>query len=173
MRIFLFLLGALLLVPTSASAMKTRFSTAEMCQVLQPCQPPAKFAKGSFLAKPVIREVSLREVQSVCGGAGDRAAFGRLITQYQDRVFNLCLRICGNAADAEDYAQEAFIKATRSIDHFDGRSRFFGRFRGRLFDHRIRFRNFFLIRLVLAFVFDAAFADIRFIGRHAGFINPS
>jgi RNA polymerase sigma-70 factor (ECF subfamily) len=57
--------------------------------------------------------------------AGDRAAFGRLITLYQDRVFNLCLRICGNAADAEDYAQEAFIKAMRSIDRFDGRSRFY------------------------------------------------
>ena len=59
-----------------------------------------------------------------CRG-GDRAAFGRLIALYQDRVFNLCLRMCGNASDAEDYAQEAFIKAMRSIDRFDGRSRFY------------------------------------------------
>ena len=56
--------------------MKTRFSTAELCQILQPCQPPAKFAKGGFLAKPIVRDVSLSEVQSVCGGAGDRAASG-------------------------------------------------------------------------------------------------
>lgn len=59
-----------------------------------------------------------------CRG-GDRTAFGRLIALYQDRVFNLCLRMCGNASDAEDYAQEAFVKAMRSIDRFDGRSRFY------------------------------------------------
>ena len=56
---------------------------------------------------------------------GDRAAFGRLIALYQDRVFNVCLRMCGSHSDAEDYAQEAFIKAMRSIDRFDGRSRFY------------------------------------------------
>lgn len=57
--------------------------------------------------------------------AGDRAAFGGLIALYQDRVFNLCLRMCGCPSDAEDYAQEAFIKAMQSIDRFDGRSRFY------------------------------------------------
>lgn len=51
--------------------------------------------------------------------------FGRLIARYQDRVYNLCLRMCGNASDAEDYTQEAFIKAMQSIDRFDGRSRFY------------------------------------------------
>jgi RNA polymerase sigma-70 factor, ECF subfamily len=59
-----------------------------------------------------------------CRG-GDRAAFGRLVVLYKDRVFNLCLRMCGNASDAEDYAQEAFIKAMRAIDRFDGQSRLY------------------------------------------------
>ena len=59
-----------------------------------------------------------------CRG-GDRAAFGSLVALYQDRVYNLCLRMCGNASDAEDYAQEAFIKAMRAIDRFDGQSRLY------------------------------------------------
>ncbi len=59
-----------------------------------------------------------------CRGA-DRAAFGRLIALHQDRVYNVCLRMCGSLSDAEDYTQEAFIMAMRSIDRFDGRSRFY------------------------------------------------
>lgn len=57
--------------------------------------------------------------------AGEGAAQGELVARYQDRVYNTCLRMCGNAADAEDFAQEALIKALQSLDRFDGRSRFY------------------------------------------------
>lgn len=57
--------------------------------------------------------------------AGEAAAQGELVARYQDRVYNTCLRMCGNAADAEDYAQDAFVKALTSLDRFDGRSRFY------------------------------------------------
>lgn len=57
--------------------------------------------------------------------AGEGAAQGELVARYQDRVYNTCLRMCGNAADAEDFAQEAFVKALQSLDRFDGRSRFY------------------------------------------------
>ncbi len=56
---------------------------------------------------------------------GDREAFGRLVAEHQDRVFNACWRICGNRADAEDLTQEAFVRALQSIDRFGGRSRFY------------------------------------------------
>lgn len=56
---------------------------------------------------------------------GDTTAYGRLVRRYQDRVFNVCWRMCGNRADAEDLTQEAFVKALMSIGRFDGRSRFY------------------------------------------------
>lgn len=55
---------------------------------------------------------------------GDAAAFGRLVLKYQDRIFNTCWRLCGNQADAEDFTQEAFIRAFQSMGSFAGRSRF-------------------------------------------------
>ncbi len=56
---------------------------------------------------------------------GDTAAFGPLVHRYQDRVYNTCLRLCGKPEDAEDFAQEAFVKAFSSLPRFDGRSRFY------------------------------------------------
>lgn len=56
---------------------------------------------------------------------GDLAAFGELVARYQDRVFNACLRMAGNREDAEDLTQEAFVRAFRAIDRFDGRARFY------------------------------------------------
>jgi len=56
---------------------------------------------------------------------GDREAFGVLIGRYQDRVFNLVYRMCGRRAEAEELAQEAFLKAMERIGQFEGRSRFY------------------------------------------------
>lgn len=42
---------------------------------------------------------------------GDRNAFGKLVQAYQVPVYNLAYRMLGNAADAEDAAQETFLKA--------------------------------------------------------------
>lgn len=56
---------------------------------------------------------------------GDASAFTPLVHAYQDRVYHLCLRMCGHRTAAEDFAQEAFVRAFQSIERFDGRSRFF------------------------------------------------
>ncbi len=53
---------------------------------------------------------------------GERSAFEQFVRRYQDRVFNLCWRMCGNRADAEDLTQEAFVRAIQAIDRFDGRA---------------------------------------------------
>ena len=37
-------------------------------ELLQPCLPPAQYASGPFVAKPVVQQVSLRQIQSICGG---------------------------------------------------------------------------------------------------------
>jgi len=56
---------------------------------------------------------------------GDTGAFGRLVTRHQDRVLNTCWRICGNAEDAQDLAQETFLNALQAIGSFQRKSRFY------------------------------------------------
>ena len=46
---------------------------------------------------------------------GDTAAFNRLVLRYQDSVYTLCYRLTGNADDAADAAQEAFLAAYRHL----------------------------------------------------------
>lgn len=50
---------------------------------------------------------------------GDVEAFGELVGRYQSAVFNVAYRMVGNRADAEDAAQETFLKAFRAIGRFD------------------------------------------------------
>jgi RNA polymerase sigma-70 factor (ECF subfamily) len=55
---------------------------------------------------------------------GDAAAFERIYGLHSRRVYALCLRMVGNAADAEDLAQEAFLQLFRKIATFRGESAF-------------------------------------------------
>jgi RNA polymerase sigma-70 factor (ECF subfamily) len=57
--------------------------------------------------------------------AGDRAAFGRLIRQHQQRIHRLALHLTGNAGEADDVTQETFLRAYRAIGRFDGRADLF------------------------------------------------
>ena len=56
--------------------------------------------------------------------AGDRAALDTLLRRHYDRIWALCRRLAGNAADAEDATQEALIALTRGLRSFDGRAAF-------------------------------------------------
>ena len=56
---------------------------------------------------------------------GDMKAFGLLVAKYQDRIFNMVYRMCGRRADAEELAQEAFLKALERIGQFRGNSGFY------------------------------------------------
>jgi RNA polymerase sigma-70 factor (ECF subfamily) len=56
---------------------------------------------------------------------GDSAAFGALVTRYQDRVHNLCYRMCHNEADALDLSQSTFLKALDGLGRFRAESSFY------------------------------------------------
>lgn len=52
--------------------------------------------------------------------SGETELFEQLVTEHQTRVYNLALRMVSNRADAEDCAQEAFVKAFRALPSFRG-----------------------------------------------------
>ncbi len=56
---------------------------------------------------------------------GEKSAFDLLVRKYQHKVVKLVLRYMRNPADAQDVAQEAFIKAYRAIPQFRGDSAFY------------------------------------------------
>ena len=56
---------------------------------------------------------------------GNTAAFGELVSRYQDRLFNTVVRLVDNAEDARDVVQEAFLHAYQSLHSFKGDSLFF------------------------------------------------
>jgi len=56
---------------------------------------------------------------------GDGEAFDAIVLRYQDRVYNLLLRLCASASEAEDLTQEAFLKAYRALSKFHGESAFY------------------------------------------------
>jgi len=56
---------------------------------------------------------------------GDKAAFDALVLKYQHKLVKLVSRYTRNPAEAEDVAQEAFIKAYRALPQFRGDSAFY------------------------------------------------
>ncbi len=56
---------------------------------------------------------------------GDKKAFDLLVIKYQNRVVNLVSRYVRDVTDAQDIAQEAFLKAYRALPNFRGDSAFY------------------------------------------------
>lgn len=70
-----------------------------------------------------LRELPDRELVRMCQNGNPRA-FDELVTRHQDRVYTAVCRFCGNAEDACDITQRAFINAYRKIQEFQGDSTF-------------------------------------------------
>jgi RNA polymerase sigma-70 factor (ECF subfamily) len=50
---------------------------------------------------------------------GDKNAFGDIVEFYKDKVFQICFRMVGNRSEAEDIAQETFIRAYINIGNYN------------------------------------------------------
>ncbi len=57
--------------------------------------------------------------------AGDQRAFDALVQRYRKRIYALALHMTRSASEADDIAQEVFLKAYRALPDFEGRSQFF------------------------------------------------
>ncbi|WP_372776847.1 RNA polymerase sigma factor [Mangrovibacterium sp.] len=55
---------------------------------------------------------------------GDASAFSYLVEKYQDMVYGLALKMLRNAEDAEELAQDSFVKAYRSLSSYKQKSKF-------------------------------------------------
>lgn len=55
---------------------------------------------------------------------GDSSSYGQLVDKYSARILNLGFAMLGSRQDAEDVAQEAFVRAFRSLSRFEKRAKF-------------------------------------------------
>lgn len=70
-------------------------------------------------SKPLVDGELLRSCRR-----GDRDAFGELVRRTQDRVYALAYRLVGDRREAEDVAQEAYLRVFRSLGGFREEARF-------------------------------------------------
>jgi RNA polymerase sigma-70 factor (ECF subfamily) len=77
--------------------------------------------RSDFASGAPISDLSLVR----CAQSGENRAFDRLVLKYRARVVELAMRYTRNRADAEDAAQEAFIRAYGGLRHFRRESAFY------------------------------------------------
>lgn len=56
---------------------------------------------------------------------GDQGAVEQLILKYQNRIYNVVLKICANHDDAAELTQETFVKIIENVDRFEAKSSFY------------------------------------------------
>jgi RNA polymerase sigma-70 factor, ECF subfamily len=83
-------------------------------------QRPYLREEGAQMSADVSDLSLVRRVQR-----GDKGAFDALVLKYQHKLVKLVMRYVRNPAEAEDIAQEAFIKAYRALPQFRGDSAFY------------------------------------------------
>ncbi len=80
--------------------------------------PAAGVLYNKDVATPADEEVLLERLRR-----RDEAAFNQLVLLHQASVYRLLLRMLGDAAEAEDQAQEVFVTVFKAIETFRGESR--------------------------------------------------
>jgi len=92
-----------------------------------PPTPRGRIVEADSASKPGERfEADPSDLEAVTRAAeGDHEAFRVLVERYQGRAFGLALRVMGDEEQARDVVQDAFLKAYRSLDRFEGRSSFY------------------------------------------------
>jgi RNA polymerase sigma factor (sigma-70 family) len=69
--------------------------------------------------KEVLEEISLKKIAE-----GNFSACRYIVDKYKDYVFNIAFRICRNRDDAEEVAQDSFMKAFKHLKEFNFDSKF-------------------------------------------------
>jgi RNA polymerase sigma factor (sigma-70 family) len=69
-----------------------------------------KFQDDSFYIEKVLK--------------GDVSAYASLVTKHKNLVFSIALKIVNNREDAEEIAQDSFLKAYQSLKSFENKSKF-------------------------------------------------
>jgi RNA polymerase sigma-70 factor, ECF subfamily len=57
--------------------------------------------------------------------SGDSLAMEQIVLKYQNRIYNVILKICANPEDALELTQDTFVKIIESLNSFKGESRFY------------------------------------------------
>lgn len=81
------------------------------------------FVTFSFLWLYMNRKQENETIQSILNGEQEK--FALLVDEYKGPVYNLVYRLTGSGHDAEDLAQETFIRAYQSLNHFKPNKKFF------------------------------------------------
>lgn len=76
--------------------------------------------------RPTARTIAFEDAALVqrCR-SGDLRGFEALVAKYQHRLYNALYRMTGSSDDAEELAQDAFLKALEKLESFGGRSSFY------------------------------------------------
>jgi RNA polymerase sigma-70 factor (ECF subfamily) len=93
-----------------------------MTETTCPYPLPLAAAGGQTVPRTGLREDDREAIEA--SQRGDREAFDRLVVRYQRDVYRLCYRYLNNHEDADDVAQEVFLRAYRAIGRFRGESAF-------------------------------------------------
>lgn len=85
-----------------------------------------RFAVNSPVARPNCNLMDADEAQLIAASQqGDAEAYGSLVRKYQTRLCTSLRHVCGSVADAQDAAQEAFLKAFLKLKSYTGASAFY------------------------------------------------
>jgi RNA polymerase sigma-70 factor, ECF subfamily len=83
---------------------------------ISPLTQPQPADEGDRIDRELVARIK-------ASGIGNRAAWNDLFIRYQDRLYVICLRMCGSRETAADLTQDAFVKVLQGLDTWDGRSK--------------------------------------------------